>query len=439
MVDKRIDTSSFALRARRWESLWLCGLILSFAYERPLFNITSYDRINPRLFDIFVLLGVLTVLPHLSKNVRPPHLFRNWAMIVSVFCLCAIIWAIFILPWEYGKFSVFFALKYLEGLIAIYISLRIPLDSHQKQTIHYFISVGGIFVAIYTIYQFNYGSNIIEIVPGKFVRTTLGSVTGPLGYAYFHIAQFSSLAFIMTLGLITYTRNKIIKIIYSVLAIFVAWPLFYSGSRTGLGLIAISFPIVLLLNRKLRGSMAIVILCIFLLILGTGINVSKSIHNSTALTIQRFLGIEQTKSPNRLISRLTLPKRFTIEQYRWKGLSVPLIGAGFYVAPVYTGGWERYRVGYGIHNAYLFALEQGGLFAFILFIVFVIRLLKNLNKMRNAEDLTDSTFAVGMFAFFIALLLAGMAGLVFWMGVGTVHFNVYLVLLLLMACRPKIS
>jgi hypothetical protein len=51
------------MQARKREFLWLIGLILSFAHERPILVLTSMYRINPRLFDVKVMIEILFALP----------------------------------------------------------------------------------------------------------------------------------------------------------------------------------------------------------------------------------------------------------------------------------------------------------------------------------------------------------------------------------------
>lgn len=104
----------------KWQFVWLCGLILSFTFERPLAFLTPYDRTNPRLFDVFVILGILTILPVLRPSGEFLKAFRIWRGLVAWFCFCAIVWAATVLPWEFGIHSLWRASKYLEGLLAVY-------------------------------------------------------------------------------------------------------------------------------------------------------------------------------------------------------------------------------------------------------------------------------------------------------------------------------
>ena len=121
-----------AVPANRWQFFWLCGLILSFCYELPLVELTTMYRVNPTFFDIFFVLGMLTVFPGLQRTSELPKLLRVWTWIVVVFCVCAVVWFP-AFPWYYGKYSLFFAVKYVEGLLMMYIIARILLTARQKK------------------------------------------------------------------------------------------------------------------------------------------------------------------------------------------------------------------------------------------------------------------------------------------------------------------
>jgi O-antigen ligase len=157
-----------------------------------------------------------------------------------------------------------------------------------------------------------------------------------------------------------------------------------------------------------------------------------------SLSFKRMVTIEESGGGgfNTLSERLNMYTVSLMRLYRWQGLRVPFIGAGFYVAPhTHPDGTLKYRTGYGVHNSYLFALEQGGLGAFILFIAFLIACHKNLKIMRKPyNNESDRSFATGMHAFFFALLIVMLPGQIFWHGFQKVNFNTYLILLFMIAC-----
>jgi O-antigen ligase len=98
-------------------------------------------------------------------------------------------------------------------------------------------------------------------------------------------------------------------------------------------------------------------------------------------------------------------------------------------------GELSFRRGYGIHNIYLFSLEQGGIAAMVLFLSFVVVCLKQLRRMTELPASEDQAFALGMWVFFLGLLLLGWAGQVFWRGFGTENLNCYILVLLVLATK----
>ena len=104
------------------------------------------------------------------------------------------------------------------------------------------IAIGGAYVATYCIYHYftTTAGGAIEIAPGKFVSYFSHILTGPLSYGYFHLAQFSALSAIVTLALVETAKGAAKKWGIVALAGYVAWPLFFSGSRAGLGLLVFS-------------------------------------------------------------------------------------------------------------------------------------------------------------------------------------------------------
>jgi hypothetical protein len=120
------------------------------------------------------------------------------------------------------------------------------------------------------------------------------------------------------------------------------------------------------------------------------------------------------------------------------GAVMPFIGSGFYVSPVniaYSSKYafvgdhgETYRVGYGIHNMYLFPFEQGGVVAFILFIMFLLSVHRGLKRACKETSPVNKGLAVGTRAFFYAMLIIGIGGQVFWNFDGNGNLLVYLIM-----------
>lgn len=413
--------------------VWLIGLMLSFAHERPILILSSMDRINPRLFDIMVIIGIALVWPLLPKRTRLPREFYIWSSIVFIFLLCAIIYFMFLLPDKYGKYSIFFAAKYVQGLIAIYIALKIPLTARQKLIVQWSIIAGGVYVGIYCIFQYlNTGAeSVTEIAPGKFVRYYQQVLTGPLSYSYFHLAQFSSLCAIVALAMVENVKGTASRWCVLALAAFISWPLFFSGSRTGLGLMIISMVIGIMLLRGTKSRFAFA-----LLFVGIFFHINASFLDFDVLrqstTFERLVGSEGGE--NSVANRLQLAFKFDMDQYKWSSIML-LVGGGFYVAPVMYNAGELYRVDYGIHNTFLFPLEQGGALAAVAFLYFLYAVLTKLYRVANRHKGVDRALAVAVLSYLLASLPAYMAGQIFWMGFGSGHFNTCIVLVILLALR----
>lgn len=421
------------LWAQKWEFLWLCGLVLSFAYERPLAVLTSYDRVNPRLFDLFFVIGLFLVFRKHRQPIQCPPVFIIWKRLVLWFSFCAVTWAVLFLPWEYGKFSIFFAAKYIIGALAVYMALQIPITQQQKTLLMKVAVAGGVFVALYCIPEYLSDKTTIQLTEEKEITVEQGSILGPLGSTYFHIAQYQTLSFCLAIMLIPTARNYLGRIGWAITALFISWPLLFCGSRAAVGLLVFSIIALIVIQRNIRRIMLIISPLIILAILSTKIESVPTIFESTR-TAQRFEGMTGTE--NSIISRLLLFKDFDISEYRWHGISVPLIGAGFYVAPVYENDTPFYRVDYGFHNIYLFPLEQAGIIGIILFLLFLTITVKGLNRIRRSTVTTDKVLACAMLSFIIAVLIVGVTGQIFWLGFGTVNFNTYIVLMLSIAVMP---
>jgi len=376
--------------------------------------------------------GVLTVLPNLRRGVRVPSLFRIWAEIVAVFCFCALVWAVGILPWEYGQFSLFFAAKYIEGLIVIYIAVKIPLDARQKRIIHSLVVCGGVFVALYSISQYGSGTTEWEISGGKIVRSFEGVIYGPLSRSYFHVGLFSVLSFAMTLTLVPAIRNIWRSWLCLGLAFFVAWPALACGSRAAIAGVAIVLLVSVFLRPIfMRKFLALVILAACFIYVAD-VNIKAIDKEDLSFGFKRFERLRDSRHST--LNRLKI--HYSIDQYMFGGLPVPFIGAGFYVAPVDDGmGSLRYRVGFGIHNSYLFAFEQGGTLAFVLFLLFLACAIRYLNRGCKSRLPVDRQFALGLSAYMAFLLANAFAGQAFWRSANTANFNTYVVLLLMIATR----
>jgi len=427
--------------ALRWHFVWLCLLVASFCYEIPLYIATPYDRANPRLFDIVLLIGLLTVSPRFWWHEANSSVVSLWTRVVLVFCFCACVWTVLWLPWEQGQFSLFFAAKYLEGLLAVRLVDGIPLSPKQKRNLLHLFLAGAIFVTVYSIPQYLSTSTTtaIDLTPEKSISIVRGTILGPLGRTYFHIAQFSILAMSLSFACAC-TEKRIAKTwIYLFVGSLVAWPATVCGARVGL--LGVMFVILfyLLISSLFRRAAVAAIPLVLL-----GVYVFQADHSKhfsladSSLSFERLVDLENDtqnydKSLDGRLKNALL--NFRLSDYQFGGLLLPLFGGGFYVAPVVEGGSLRYRVDYGVHNIYVFAFEQGGTAALILFLFFMIKCFRKLSSLRRTAEPETATFALGMLCFLTITAIAGMAGQIFWMGFGTVHFNVCVLVMVVIACK----
>ncbi len=438
-----MPAAAHAAQATKWQFAWLCALMLAFCYELPLFQLTGMDRANPRFFDLVSLSGVLIILFH-GHNLRSPFrnpVFKWWAFLVIWFTICAAIWAAAWFPWDdAGKFSVYYAAKYLEGLVCILLAAAIPLSSQQKHRLHWMIVFGGIVVGLYAVFEKSQGSSTRFIAEGKEIRRAEGTLFSCLGPTYFHLASFSVTATAMTLALANKYPPSTKKYFLYAATACAAWPSLFSGSRTGLGMLVLVVAFSVLLMKRTRATtiLSIGMATIAVLSIVTPEEfVEKAIRSSA--TIRRMVGFEG--GANSVSARVGLGfsgiSIITGDAYKWQGYRLPIVGGGFYAVPHSRGNQvKRYRVGYGIHNAYLFPYEQAGLIGFVLFVIFLIVTCKYCWKaFQTAVNETDKQFAVGVVCVLIAFIPAMWVGQIFWRGFGTENFNTMLIVLFVLAVR----
>lgn len=437
-----------AVAATRVQFYWLCALILSFCYELPVIQWSGLDRANPRLFDLVAGFGVLILL-FCNQNLRSPFrnpVFKYWAWLVVWFSVCALVWAACWFPWDTaGKFSVYYAFKYLEGLLCVYIVAAVPLTTQQKHRLHWMIVFGGVVVGLYAIGERIQGSTVRMIAEGKELRRAEGTLFSCLGPTYFHLASFSAAATAMTLALANKYPPGLRKYLLYAAAVCAAWPSLFSGSRTGLAMmmLVVAGSFLLMKRTRLTTAFSIGMSIIAILSFFTPEELYQKAINSSA-SIRRLVGIESGSSGhNSVAARVGFGMQgfamLTGEKYRWQGYRMPVFGGGFYAVPHSVGGQiYKHRVGYGIHNAYLFPYEQGGLVGFALFVIFLIVTCKYTWKaFRMASNETDKQFAVGALCVLFAFLPAMWVGQIFWQGFGTENFNSMLIVIFALAVRPS--
>ena len=422
--------------ASKWQFRWLCLLFISFSYELPVMELSPLDRANPRLFDVVAILGIIFIHPKRHHSRTMPIIYRNWCALVKWFVACSVIWVTLWLPWgDAGRFSLYYAVKYLEGLLVIYIVATMYLSSSQKTWLHYMVVVGGIFVALYAIPEYAAGGSVRELSGAKTVSLASGTILSSLGPTYFHVAMFSTVAFAMTLSLVEYPRRKSAKLPILVLAAFVSWPALACGARMGLVAITLALAAALIFIRTLRaGSLGFVLLFALAICTGAISLPTVSTLMGTSKSLERLIDREQRRSGN-IRERIVSPVKqmFFTDYYQWQGWRLPVLGGGFYSVPRLRDGQLYFRRGYGIHNCYLFPLEQAGVVGLLLSGMFVVATVQGVRTQSTSRKTEDRAFAKGVWCFLLPLLLVASVGQVFWVGSGTENFNTFLLLLFLLA------
>ncbi|WP_265162985.1 O-antigen ligase family protein [Salinimicrobium tongyeongense] len=406
---------------------WFLFLLASFAYEKPIAILSSIDRLNPRLFDIATFTA-LFILPYLKKEKSFNPLFSKYKNLILWFGACAVFsLVVYSFPVEINQYVIFYYLKYLQELFILYVVYKILMQFVPvKQALIVFL-LSGLFVFGYSLYEFYYGVvGEIEFAPGKFINKPVGIIWGPFGNTYFQIATYLPLLFILLLGYASIFTGLKRYILY-LISFLIAWPLLFTGSRTGLGLLLITLTIYFVLRYKF--SYGLVLVAIFSIVV---LFATNNLSDKSFQTVERLETMESHDS-NSLVGRLTIFSDFSLEKYTSDGILMPFFGGGFYVAPID----DKFRIGYGFHNIYVFAFEQAGLFGLFFFLLFLKEAFNYLKKALNLYSVNrksiEFVFIAGVFSYFIAELIVGLAGHTFWRGFATNNFNTLRIIVLLMA------
>ncbi len=207
--------------------------------------------------------------PAIGRVSDIPKPIRIWGLLVCWFCVCASIWALVFLDWEYGRFSLFSAARYLIGLLVLVMAAKVSITGERKRVVLRLLTASGVFVAAYCVPEFVFGTGQIVVKDGLVVNLGKGTLVGPFGASYFQLAQTSSLLAVAAFSLFSTSGSRFYRFIGPIVVAFVSWPLFFSGSRTGLGLFAISVAVLTIIDKRARmfALFSIVVLAALVLIL----------------------------------------------------------------------------------------------------------------------------------------------------------------------------
>lgn len=412
----RPRTQPFGLNG--FEMFLLCFLMASFAYEIPLAYLTSRYRLNPRLFDVAALslIGywVLFGAGRGWKITLDNLLLKPWLTLVGVFCFMAFFTIIFV-PFNLFMFSGWFALRYVFMSVLLLIVLSAPLTEVQKRRLLWIALLGGTWVSFYGLLQLLGIASNVRVLPTGFEVEDIaeGAINSTLGVSYFHTGQFGVISGIIGMTLFR-TCKGFQRTVAGVLGPFAMIPAVTSGSRAGfIGLLVAL--VALGSQREYRKYLTTFVM--------TGVVAAViSFAYAGSLTEARQQTGAATSAENRFLQgAITIQKvQDTVGPRLW------LLGGGFYVTPI----GANHRIGFGVHNIFLFPLEQAGLFGFAASIWVWWRLLNSLRpRSRIGENTTDAYFRTGMFAYLVSLFVVGWGGQIFWLGFGNENLGVYQFLL----------
>ena len=400
-----MDIQKRNIKQKKWDSFFCLLFFISFFYELPLLQF-SFDRINPRLFDVVFLFGIIKYWKYIFQK-EESRILIIWRYLLITFSICSIYWTLFV-PFNISLFSLLAVCRYWQSyiLIKIVVKIRPSLDFICK------VSFCGLcFIAVWCFFEYQNPvtkDGLYEVTPGQFVAVPKNAIFGPLSPNYFHIGQLVPLASILSLAYALKKQN-----IYLIIgALVLSWPVLFVGSRTSLGLSLLSIFFFFWFNKEKLRIIALVLFA-SLIIVFSGNYIYDSLLNNS-LTFKRTVELEKG-------DRNTIEGRMEISEHFWgmnydatQGEKI-LVGTGFNISPVNRG---HYRIGYGIHSLYWYPLEQGGIVAFIIFIIFIIRIFNVLKP----KDIYSSA----VFSYFIAMLIVGFGAHNFWREFGSGNINTYI-------------
>ena len=398
---------------------WPFFLLISFAYELPFLKFSGIDRFNIRLFDICFIIGIFLFgnrIFHPTKNV----IVNIWEYIVLWMTVCVTLYFL-VSPLRYSLFSVFYLWKYIEGVLVVRMFYLSKDSITVKDVQNVFIGI-GIFIALYSIPQYMSKDYFqIEISKGNPIIYPPGTILGPYNTTYFALAQIVPICSLFTAEKILNEKKIINIVLYVLLLIFISYPALCCGSRTALFLWFFSLFGLFLYKKKI---LEMVILCVFvtisLLMVSFYQNISlKDFVLKNSYTLSRSQKLEEDRGSSTIEERVLKGTTYEFSKYD-NSVLLPVIGGGFYVAPI-NG---KSRIGYGAHNNYVFAFEQLGIIGLVLFLYFLFKFMSGLKKNKLNK------MASIMYPYILSLIVIGISGQTFWRGFGNGNINTLLILLM---------
>ena len=412
---------------RKIQFIWFVSLLCSFGYELPLFIVSSIDKFNPRLYDVLFVLGLFifnTKILTPNKN----RVLNIWGKTIIWMSICAFI-TFLIVPHKYGIYSIYYAFRYFQGYLIIKM-LFLCREFIKIHTLEVIFIVIGLIVSVFSIPQYLGRTSVaLEASPDQVFSVSSGIMIGPYSSTYFALAQIIPICLLFCINRIL--RNKKQFLWWAPCALLFLFIGTNCGSRTAF-LLTVGGLLVyfLVLSPGKTSIIALTSLGILLAIWGGhsgGLSSLEDKFFSENATLAREKELEGTTDS--ASSRVDYYKGFKFETYDLNTM-MPICGSGFYVSPI-NG---RYRVGYGFHNNYIFAVEQMGILGLLLFLILLFVVLRGSYSARHNNDVGKV-----MFAFTLVLCVANMTGQIFWQGFGTCDMNTLVVFLMALSIEPNIS
>lgn len=437
MISVASNKSRFSL-----SNIWMILLLYSFSYDKPIITLTAVDRFNPRLIDFALLLGLIWFFSGDKINTIVNPVYKYYKRLIFVFIATTFLsMMVYNFPSFMNGYSLYYLVKYIQELLICFLFIQfLSRYNVDYDTILKCLIIGGIFVFLYSLNEFFADEMAeIEIAPGKYVQKPFGLIWGPYTISYFQLANYSPIISFIAL---TYGLNHkgIERVIYVTLACLISLPSFFCGSRTAFGFILVLLMVASLFNKKYRYFLGGFVLVISLILL---FNIAwfKNFFITDNQTVDRLTRMENMESLefNSVLGRLMhLVTWFKmIPYYALNGVFMPVVGAGFYVAPIHGS----FRIGYGWHNIFIFAIEQSGIFGFFFFIKFLKKTHKILNlQIGRLSSISEESIVFSSKIIFYAIIIMGVFGAhSFWLGFATGNFNTLRLLLFLLSSHIIIS
>ena len=384
-------------------AVFWCGLLLlSLSYELPLYEVTRYDRLNPRLFDVVLVLAALFS----GWRLRIKDAFvGSWLAVTLSFVLVGGLSFLFLLPDDYRYFSLFYAIKYIEIMLFLLIISGFDWSREQIVILIKCFVAGVAFAGAWGILQ-KLGLLPTEryLPSGELINVSQGAILSTYGPTYFHAGIMGAMG--ATAALALRMENRLSWLWFVLLFSLSVFLAVFAGSRAGLALFLFAAGLALF-RRSLYVVLGIVVVTLVLLLPGV---VDYLLGES--ITVQRIVDTEHANSVEGRISLGTLGQLVRLIDYH--GAGIFLHGGGFYAVPMPDlTGLVRYRVGYGIHNIHLFPLEQAGIMGFLACMTFWVVALSKAWRARSG-----SLGASGL-SLLVGIAAIGWAGQIFFLGFGT--------------------